>query len=63
MLKNFFTNTKSRWNIKYLFKNNNKNKPNAITYHGGLSKRYIFNVSKSLTRFGSSFHAPTIAPR
>ena len=32
MLKNFFTNTKSRWNIKYLFKNNNKNKPNAITY-------------------------------
>ena len=61
MLKNFFTNTKSRWNIKNLFKNNNKNKPNAITYHGGL--KYIFNVSKSLTRFGSSFHAPTIAPR
>ena len=62
MLKNFFTNTKSKWNIKYLFKNNNKNKPNAI-YLSWWSLKYIFNVSKSLTRFGSSFHAPTIAPR
>ena len=47
MLKNFFTNTKSRWNIKYLFKNNNKNKPNVITYHGGLSSTYLMSLSLS----------------
>ena len=47
MLKNFFTNTKSRWNIKYLFKNNNKNTPNAINYHGGLSRTYLMSLCLS----------------
>ena len=47
MLKNFFTNTKSRWNIKHLFKNNNKNTPNAINYHGGLSSTYLMSLCLS----------------
>ena len=47
MLKNFFTNTKSRWNIKYFFKNNNKNTPKAINYHGGLSSTYLMSLSLS----------------
>ena len=47
MLKNFLTNTKSRWNIKYLFKNNNKNTPNAINYHGGLSSTYLMSLCLS----------------
>ena len=47
MLKNFFTNTKSRWNIKYLFKNNNKNTPDAINYHGGLSSTYLMSLCLS----------------
>ena len=36
MFKTIVTTTKSRRNIKYLFKNNENKTPNAINYHGGL---------------------------
>ena len=60
MIKTIVTNTKSRRNIKYLFKNNDNKTPNAINYHGGLPSR-AWTYLKSLTWFGNSFHA--ISPR
>ena len=36
MFKTIVATTKSRRNIKYLFKNNENKTPNAINYHGGL---------------------------
>ena len=48
MIKTIVTNTKSRRNIKYLFKNNDNKTPNAINYHGGLSSTawtYLMSLS------------------
>ena len=49
MIETIVTNTKSRRNIKYLFKNNNNKTPNAINYHGGLlSTPWTYLMSLSL---------------
>ena len=53
MFNTIVTTTKSRKSMKYLFKNNDNKIPNAINYHGGLSKYAVnlFNVSDMIRKF------------
>ena len=59
MFKTIVTNTKSRRNIKYLFKNNDNKTPNAIkvarySFSGSIPPKFEHKLRRYKQRFGKT---------